>query len=112
MGEIIVSYHIHHNSCLDLARGLLASLCILRFVLASTRLFHFSADLLTFFIPNGSVFLGIDIVDSNICCSGGMSPFVAVSWSVLVWVSMVAPSFLQVPLLVKLDALCVTSSSA
>ena len=84
MGEIIVSYHIHHNSCLDLARGLLASLCILRFVLASTRLFHFSADLLVFFIPNGSFSLGIDIVDgNNVCCSGGMSVFVAVSWSVL-----------------------------
>ena len=82
-----------HNSCLDLARGLLASLCILRFVLASTRLFHFLADLLVFFIPNGSVSLGIDIVDGNVCCSGGMSTFVAVSWSVLGWVSMVAPSF-------------------
>ena len=90
-----------HNSCLDLARGLLASLCILRFVLASTRLFHFSADLLVFFIPNGSVSLGIDIVDGSVCCDflPSLTPsvtrltFVAVSWSVLGWVSMVAPSF-------------------
>ena len=83
-----------HNSCLDLARGLLASLCSLRSALFSTRRFHFLADLLVSAIPNGSASLGIDILDGNVCCSGGMLPFVAVVWLVVGWVSMVAPSFL------------------
>ena len=83
-----------HNSCLDLARGLLASLCSLRFALFSTHRFHFLAVLLVSVIPNGSASLGIDIVDENVCCSGGMSTFVAVALSVPGWVSLVAASFL------------------
>ena len=101
-----------HNSCLDLARGLLASLCSLRFFLVSTRRFHFLADLLVSVIPNGSASLGTDIVVGNVCCSGGMLTYVAVSWSVLGWVSMVTPSSSPFPLLDKLDALIVIPSSS
>ena len=100
-----------HNSCLDLARGLLVSFQYLRLVLVSTLRFHFSTVLFTFLTPQGSIPWGMDIVAGNLW-STSCSLLVAVSWSVLGWVDTVALSSSQLPLLGKLEALIVTSSSS
>ena len=99
-----------HNSCLDLARGLLASFCSLRSALFSTRRFHFLADLLVIVIPTCSVSLGIAIISGNVCRRGRMLPFVAVDSSISGWVSLVVASFLELFLFDRLDAVIVISS--